>query len=135
MPSELAARFAPAPLPPELIRSPLLRATRIFVRRAQSRRSPREPLNRLLGPAGAGAFGVLMDMALNAWTDPFVAFSPRQRTLSIDESTLLTLLASADSGDAATAHGLLAEMLPERDRTRLFMAAGRVMDEVNARMN
>lgn len=128
----LAARFAPAPLPPELVRSPLLRATRLWVRRAKAQRNPRLPLNKLLGPGAAASFGVFMDMMTSAWTDEFVAFRPRHKELSIDESTLLTLLSSAESGDVETAHGLLAEMLPHAERARLFGAATRVMAELKA---
>lgn len=131
----LAERFAPAPLSPELAKSPLLRAARIWMRRAQSQRNPRPPLNRLLGAPGAAAFGMLMDMTVSSWTDEFVAFRPRQQQLSIDESTLLTLLAAAENQDAATAHGLLAEMMPEGERCRLYAAATRVVEQIRPRLH
>lgn len=128
--TDLAARFAPADITPEIARSPLLRSIRLWLKLAPARRNPRPVLSALLGKRSAAAFGLFMEAAVDAWTSPFIAFTPSAEKLSVDEATLLNLLAAAEAGDLGAGHALLAEMLPLRERDRLFLAAERVMDEV-----
>lgn len=130
MTTDIAARFAPARLSPALARSPLLRSLRLWVRMARDQRNPRSALSVLLGGRAAASFGVLMEMAVGAWGDAFIVFTPCAERLSVDESTLLLLLDAAEREDAASAHALLAEMMPPADRERLIAAAWRVMDEL-----
>jgi hypothetical protein len=109
----------------------LLRAARTWVLIACRRRSPRPAMLVLLGPAGR-AFSTLMDAMVTAWPEPFITYPPCATSLSPDESTLLRLIADAQTGDRAGADRLLADMLPLPVRDRLWSAARTLADEALA---
>lgn len=105
-----------------------LRAARIWVLLARSGRSPRPPLQALLGPAAA-RFSLMMESFIAPWPDPFTTFPPCAVTLSPDEHGLLTLLALAEADDESGFHDWLADMLPFTDRNRLWAISCRMMAE------
>lgn len=106
----------------------LLRAIRLWVMLARNGASPRAALTPLLGPAAA-RFSMLMEAAVVAWPEPFVAFPPCILATSPDEATLLALLSYAESDEMGAAHMLLCDMLPLTERIRLWQAATRVVAE------
>lgn len=102
-----------------------LKAMRLWVLFARSGRSPRAPLAALLGDRAAARFSMLMEACVVAWPEPFTTFPPCACLCSPDESTLMALLATAETASPERAHALLADMLPFADRARLWNAAVR----------
>ena len=106
-----------------------LRAMRMWVLFARSGRSPRAPLAALLGERTAARFSMLMEACVVAWPEPFTTFPPCACHCSPDESTLMALIAHAETGTPDAAHAMLSDMLPIADRTRLWHAAMRCVAE------
>jgi hypothetical protein len=103
----------------------LLKAMRMWVMLARQGQSPRPALAALLG-AGGPPMGLLMDLATSAWPEPFTTYTPCASAVSPDEATLLRLLAHAEVDQRGEACALLADMLPNAERERLWQAAGRL---------
>ncbi|MGE0666054.1 MAG: hypothetical protein AB7O49_05790 [Sphingomonadales bacterium] len=127
--SERLALFVPywnaTDLPVRQLR--LLFAARWWIVAARAGRSPRRTVGRALGSgAAAGPFSVFMEQLILAWTEPFIAGHPDCLSVRPDEMLLLALCDAADRGDQAAFHLLLAEMLPQLTRERLYEFARRV---------
>ncbi|MGQ5700440.1 hypothetical protein ACUJ46_00095 [Sandaracinobacteroides sp. A072] len=103
-----------------------LKAARMWVMLARAGRSPRAPVRALLGPAASG-FGMMMEMMVAAWPDPFTCHPPCAAALTHDEATLTGLLGGVARGDAAAAHAVLEDLLPAPVRERLVFMAGRLV--------
>lgn len=106
----------------------LLRGMRLWVLLARACRSPRPPLEALLGPA-ASALCQLMEATTAAWPDPFVTYPPCATAVAPDEDVLLALVGDALAADRPAFEARIADLVAGPARARLWTAAGRLVAE------
>jgi len=107
----------------------MLKAMRLWVVFARSGRNPRACLAGQLGESMAARFSLLMDRIVTCWPDPFTTYPPCACMCSPDEALVMALLGHAEANRQDAADRLLAEMLPDADRGRLWAAALRCVLE------
>ncbi|MFN3591911.1 MAG: hypothetical protein ACK4TG_06960 [Thermaurantiacus sp.] len=119
------AAFLPLPVP---ARDPgarlLLMAVRLWAVHRRAGRSARAPLERLLG-FGAPPLLTLLEAWAALMPSWPAAYPCCAQEVSHDEALLLDLVHAAALGDSLRAEELLADLLPEPHRARLFELAGR----------
>ncbi|MBL0923606.1 MAG: addiction module antidote protein [Sphingomonadaceae bacterium] len=92
-----------------------------------SRRAVHDPLPRLESVLQSGMvakrFGLLMEVVMAVWPDPFVLFPPCCAAVSVDEGLLARAVELAVGNARPQFDELLREMLPEDARNTLFIRA------------
>ncbi len=118
----LAAPIALRSLPVEA--GLLIGALRHWVRARRAERCPTAAAAAHLGSARAAAhLGLLVEEIAACWPDPFTVAPPCCPRLSHDEATLAAMLRLGSARDRPGFEALLAEMLPQDARERLFLSA------------
>ncbi len=118
----LAAPFVLRSLPVET--GLMIGALRHWVRARRAKRCPTAAAAAHLGSARAAAhLGLLVEEIAACWPDPFTVAPPCCPRLSHDEATLAAMLRLGNARDRPGFDALLAEMLPQDARERLFLSA------------
>ena len=111
----------------------IARALRLWVMARKSGRCPMQAVAGTLGSLQAAAhLHLLLEEIGAAWPEPFAVGPPCCRCLSHDEALLADMVRLGAAGDRPAFDRLLAEMLPDDARERLFLSVSvlrRVMQE------
>lgn len=102
----------------------LVAALRLWIVMGKMGRCPLRAVGDRLGSARAAAhLHLLLEEVGAAWPDPFCAAPPCCPRLSHDEALAVEMVRVAGRGDRPGFDRLLAEMLPDHVRERLFLSA------------
>lgn len=98
-------------------------ALRLWAVAARLRWCPIRTVTERLGSARAAAhFRLILEEVGAAWPDPFCVSPPCATHLSHDEATAVEMLHWAGRGDRPAFDRLLADLLPQDERERLFLS-------------